>query len=245
MKRIFSFFVCLSILCVLTVPAFADDETDSTLDSGSSVTDTSGPSSPAESPPSAPTVDTSEPVPDSSSSSVDTVSEAPEVPAAPVEDVTPIIPVDPPAEDVPSIPDAPSADDVQVPTDPGSDVFVDDSASIPGFDEGILYPDILFEETSPSFTPYSVYSLDDDSSVSAYSLEDAESLSSVITALFGEYQPRTQTVTDYLSDGSSVTYQQYVPGLAGLDYEWLTSVSLFALALYCILRMIGGALKWS
>lgn len=242
MKRIFSLLVCLSILCVLTVSAFADDETDSASDSGSSVTDTSGPSAPAESSPSAPAVDTSEPVPDSGSFSVDTVPEAPEVPAAPVEDVSSAVP---PVEDVSSIPDVPSADDVQVPTDPGSDVFVDDSAGIPGFDEGILDPDILFGELSPSFIPYSVYSLDDDASVSAYPLEDVESLSSVITALFGEYQPRTQTVTDYLSDGSSVTYQQYVPGLAGLDYEWLASVTLFALALYCILRMIGGALKWS
>lgn len=237
MKRIFSLLVCLSILCVFAVPAFADDETDSVPDSGDSMTETvSEPSAPVESPSLAPAGDTSAPAFDSGSFDVETI---PEVSDGPVEDVTPAVPVAPPVEDVPS------ADDAQIPADIDDDVFVDASAGIPGFDEGILDPAVLFGDASPSFTPYSVYSLDDGASVSVYSLEDTESLPAVLTALFGEYQPRVQTVTDYLSDGSSVTYQQYVPGLAGLDYAWLASVALFALVLYCILRMVGGALKWS
>lgn len=246
MKRIFSLLVCLSILCVLTVPAFADDETDSAPDSGDSMTEpVSEPSAPVESSSPAPagdTGDTSDPVSDSGSFDVDSI---PEVSDSLVEDVIPIVPPASSVEDVPPVEDVPSADDAQIPADNNGDVFVDASAGIPGFDEGILDPSVLFGDVSPSFTPYSVYSLDNGASVSAYSLEDAGSLPAVLAALFGEYQPRTQTVTDHLSDGSSVTYQQYVPGLAGLDYEWLASVALFALVLYCILRMVGGALKWS
>lgn len=87
------------------------------------------------------------------------------------------------------------------------------------------------------------------SSYSTYSLDDMESpvessIPAVLTSLFGEYQPRTQTVTEYLSDGSSVSYTQVVSGLAGLDWLWLASVALFAMALYCVLRAIGGCLKW-
>lgn len=84
---------------------------------------------------------------------------------------------------------------------------------------------------------------------STYSLDNTEvpveaSLPGVLVALFGEYQPRTQTVTEYLADGTEVTYQQYVDGLAGLDWTWIASVVLFAMSLYCVLRMIGGCLRW-
>lgn len=73
--------------------------------------------------------------------------------------------------------------------------------------------------------------------------EDIPSISAAVEALFGTYTPRTQTVTDYLSDGSSVTYTQVIPGAAGLDWDWLACVGLFALFFYCVLRMIGGLLK--
>lgn len=62
-------------------------------------------------------------------------------------------------------------------------------------------------------------------------------------ALFGPYTPRTQTVTEYLSDGSVVESQQIVPGLAGLDYAWLTAVSLFGMVSFCVLKLLGGLLK--
>ena len=73
----------------------------------------------------------------------------------------------------------------------------------------------------------------------------SSSLGSAVTALFGSYTPRTQTVTEYLSDGTTVSYTEVVPGLAGLDWPWITSVALFAMALYCIFRMIGGLMKWT
>ena len=84
----------------------------------------------------------------------------------------------------------------------------------------------------------SSYEGDDNDAVSASSLADA------VRTVFGEYNPRTHTVTTYLTDGTAVTAEEVIPGLAGLDYVWLASVLLFALSLYCIFRMIGGLLRW-
>ena len=86
------------------------------------------------------------------------------------------------------------------------------------------------------------------SSVVTYSLDDAasaagDSMSQVVTSLFGTYSPKTQTVTEHLSDGTSVSYQQYVPGVAGLDWNWLTGVMLFSLCLWSFFRLVGGVLK--
>lgn len=76
---------------------------------------------------------------------------------------------------------------------------------------------------------------------------DASSRSALLDAvisLFGNYQPRTYTVTTYLEDGSTVQSQEFVSGLAGLDYEWIAGAGLFIMALYCIFRTIGGMMKW-
>lgn len=65
-------------------------------------------------------------------------------------------------------------------------------------------------------------------------------LSEAIAELFGEYTPRTQTVTEYLSDGATTTHEEVIPGLAGLDWQWLAGVTIFTVFLYCVLRIIGG-----
>ena len=70
------------------------------------------------------------------------------------------------------------------------------------------------------------------------------SLVDAIYSLFGEYTPRTYTVTTYLDDGTAIQSTEIVPGLAGLDYDWIAGVSVFVLALYCIFRMIGGMFRW-
>ena len=71
------------------------------------------------------------------------------------------------------------------------------------------------------------------------------SLGSAVLGLLGSYTPDTYTVTTYLPDGSAVTSTEIVPGLAGLDYEWIAGAVLFTLALYCIFRMIGGIFRWN
>jgi len=77
-------------------------------------------------------------------------------------------------------------------------------------------------------------------------ISDEESRSAFVSALesiFGEYQPKTYSVTTYLPDGSAVTSVEVVPGLAGLDFAWIAGVGLFALFLFCLLKLIGGFVK--
>lgn len=57
----------------------------------------------------------------------------------------------------------------------------------------------------------------------------------IIISLFGTYTPVTY------SDGNNVAV---IPnGLAGVDWPWLGGLLLFALTLYCVLRILGGAFK--
>lgn len=95
-------------------------------------------------------------------------------------------------------------------------------------------------EDEPVLTPapvsYSTYALDDTDG-------NANSFSSAVQALFGRYEPRTRTVTENLPDGSSVTYQEYVPGVAGMDFNWLAGVALFAMVLTSFFKLVGVILK--
>ena len=96
--------------------------------------------------------------------------------------------------------------------------------------------EITLVNDSPTHVTYSNSELNS-TGVSNVALVDA------VRELFGDYTPRTQTITDHLEDGTTVTYQAVVPGLAGLDWPWLVSVGLFALFLYGLLRIIGGLIK--
>lgn len=73
--------------------------------------------------------------------------------------------------------------------------------------------------------------------------EDSAVLSSLMQSVFGEYVPRTQTVTETAPDGSTMTYTECVPGLAGLDWYWISGVALFALVLLSFMKMVGVLLK--
>lgn len=88
--------------------------------------------------------------------------------------------------------------------------------------------------------------LDDDPVVVVDVNPDASTRSQLMDAvvsIFGEYSPRTQTVTTYLTDGTAVQSVEVVPGLAGLDWVWISGVGLFALFLFCLMRLLGGAVK--
>lgn len=98
---------------------------------------------------------------------------------------------------------------------------------------------LMLYEVAPDVAPgYSTYSLDD--STPAY---DSGTMADVIVRVFGEYQPKTQTVTDHLSDGTSVSYEQYVPGAAGVDWQWVSGVCLFALVLWSFFKLLGVFFK--
>lgn len=90
----------------------------------------------------------------------------------------------------------------------------------------------LIEAEDPVF----VSDLNPDFGVRSSFLEALESI-------FGEYQPQTYSVTTYLPDGSSVTSTEVVPGVAGMDWAWISAVGLFALFLFCLMKLIGGAVK--
>ena len=103
-------------------------------------------------------------------------------------------------------------------------------------------PAVLDEpiEEEPEALAYSVTALDE---LADPSDEGAAALKETITDLIGTYTPRTQTVTEYLSDGSVIEYQQIVPGLAGLDYPWLAAATFFGLLLFCFFKILGGLIK--
>ncbi|MPM19000.1 hypothetical protein SDC9_65418 [bioreactor metagenome] len=68
----------------------------------------------------------------------------------------------------------------------------------------------------------------------------------LITSIFGIYEPvmTTQTYVVPGLEGSTLeTVSVVAPGLAGVDWPYVAGVLLFAIVLYCFLRMVGGALK--
>lgn len=57
----------------------------------------------------------------------------------------------------------------------------------------------------------------------------------LISQIFGTYSPVTFT------DGNGVSV---IPdGASGVDWTWLAGVLLFAITLYCVMRILGGAFK--
>ena len=54
----------------------------------------------------------------------------------------------------------------------------------------------------------------------------------IIFNLFGAYTPVLDPITESV-----------VPGVAGVDWPWLSGVLLFAIMLFSVLRLIGVVLK--
>lgn len=71
----------------------------------------------------------------------------------------------------------------------------------------------------------------------------SDGLPTVVRSVFGEYQVRTQTVTETAADGTSTTSVEPVPGLAGLDWYWLSGVFLFTVVLWSFFRFLGVVFK--
>ncbi|MDE7219947.1 MAG: hypothetical protein K2O45_10050 [Oscillospiraceae bacterium] len=71
-------------------------------------------------------------------------------------------------------------------------------------------------------------------------------LKALVTSIFGEYTPVTTTAVVSQTVGNDT--QQYLietvaPGAAGVDYEWVAGVLLFAIMLFCLMKLLGGVLK--
>lgn len=79
--------------------------------------------------------------------------------------------------------------------------------------------------------------------INPYVEGEGGALVSVVNTVFGDYQPRTQTVTEVLSDGSTVTYTETIEGLAGLDWYWLGGVLIFCIVLLSFFKLLGSVFK--
>lgn len=93
-----------------------------------------------------------------------------------------------------------------------------------------------------AYRTFSVSSLDDVASVPPDG--DSSTMAQVVTKVLGVYERKTMTVQEMDTDGNVLaTSTQYVPGLAGMDWEWIAGAALFGLFLFCVMRLIGGLLK--
>ena len=68
-------------------------------------------------------------------------------------------------------------------------------------------------------------------------------LPAVVRSVFGDYHQRTQTVTETAADGTATTSTEPVPGIAGLDWYWLSGVFLFTIVLWSFFRFLGVVFK--
>lgn len=72
---------------------------------------------------------------------------------------------------------------------------------------------------------------------------DRSGMSSVIGAIFGEYQPRTQTVTVTDSGGGVTTTTQLVDGVAGMDMVWIAGVLSFLVVLSGFISLLRVVIR--
>ena len=130
--------------------------------------------------------------------------------------------------------DTPAIPSLDVPVVPGVDPGV---ISVPDEVTGSIFNfDLNFNDASQP----AIYTT---SYLTIPAEEPRDGLAGLVSTIFGSYTPRTY-MTDTVVDGVIVdTVEQYMPGLAGLDYEWIAGVALFGVMLFCFMKMIGGLLK--
>lgn len=101
-------------------------------------------------------------------------------------------------------------------------------------------------ETTPVVESHQVYTI---TTIPEFALAAMESdadntMVQVVRDLFGTYSPRVQTVATYVDGELTAVEEQYVPGVAGMDWEWLAGFAVFLLILYCLFRLLGGSVKY-
>ena len=229
MKNFLSLLLALLLLFTLAVPALAEETEDA------EVIETSEESAPEDTPSSSETdpapVPEPEPVP-TPDPDPDPVPEPDPAPTPdPLPDVdpdpSPVLP-EPPAENQPPVEVPPV--DLDTPAGPGGlDAPTYDVTEAPN-------GDIIIEEHSYTRT------VDILGLPVSFNLDDL-TMRSALTAIFGEYTPKTQTVSTYYDGQLLDTSTEYVPGLAGMDMEWIAGVIVFTVLLYCFMKLLGGVFK--
>lgn len=148
--------------------------------------------------------------------------------------------------------DTPAAPDpvVTAPDDSGTDdtsladdSYPDDDGSAPVYMGGGSVT-CSGSDVKVEFQKHDTLSVASVSDVSTHQDTAPDSLSGLIRSLFGSYEPRTQTVTTYYDGKPISSEEQIIPGLGGLDWEWIAGVLLFALVLFCLFRLLGGIMTY-
>lgn len=105
-------------------------------------------------------------------------------------------------------------------------------------EETLVDVEEVVEETSSVVRTLSVIQADAQADGVASTMVDA------VTAVLGEYQRMTYTVQEVDVDGNVIsTSTEYVPGLAGLDYAWITGAILFGLFIAGCFKLLGGLIR--
>ncbi len=79
--------------------------------------------------------------------------------------------------------------------------------------------------------------------LAALESDSGSTLVQAVRNLFGTYTPRVQTVTTYVDGEITAVEEQYVPGVAGMDWEWIAGTALFALVLWSLFKLLGVLFK--
>lgn len=110
----------------------------------------------------------------------------------------------------------------------GSDDLDDLDTSAPDITESVAGPEYVrtVDITSSAFL----------------NMEDL-TMRSALVAVFGEYQQKIQTVSTYYDGQLLETSTEYVPGIAGMDMEWIAGVLIFTVFLFCFMKFLGGMFK--
>lgn len=176
---------------------------------------------------------------------------------------------EPPQENVES---AGTTDGEQSPADSGSDgripvgSYVDEAGNVFSPNGELLSPgttpalnlrpddsvpgDVLDTENPPADAPAEnstpVYHVTDLRNTDNPSSTPLAGLKALIVSIFGEYTPvmTTTAITETVGNETTTSLVDTVaPGAAGVDYAWLAGVLLFAVLLFCLLKLLGGVLK--
>lgn len=175
----------------------------------------------------------------------------------------PAVTVDPPAVEQPTATEQPTESEVTnnetsppVVADPDDGTgypvgsFIDDGGNVWSANgellsgETVAADDPGADDTGVTEEP-AVYTINDMRSTDE-TTSILSGLKAMIVTIFGEYEPVTTTtaVTETVDNVTTTTLIDTVAsGAAGVDYAWLAGVALFAILLYCVMRLFGGILK--
>lgn len=239
MRKSLSLLLALLLLLALAVPALAEETEDaegieaseeSASDDTPSSTDPDPAPEPDPDPAPAPDPEPeSDPVPTPDPDPVPEPDPAPTPDPLPDvdPDPSPVLP-EPPAENQPPV-EVPLVG-LDIPAGPGGlDAPAYDVTEAPN-------GDIIIEEHSYTRT------VDILGLPVSFNLDDL-TMRSALVAIFGEYTPKTQSVSTYYDGQLLDTSTEYVPGVAGMDMEWIAGVAVFTVLLYCLMKFLGGVFK--